>query len=71
MKYKIYKVGLTGSTGVIGSVLNNRLKKKYKIFKFRGDIRNKKDVFQWIEKYKFDYLIHLAAAGVWKVIKKI
>ena len=70
MKYKIYKVGLTGSTGVIGSVLNNRLKKKYKIFKFRGDIRNKKDVFQWIEKYKFDYLIHLAAKVDIKEVNK-
>ena len=70
MKFKISKVGITGSTGVIGSVLNKRLKKKYKIFKFRKDIRNKKDVFQWIKKNKFDYLIHLAAKVDIKEVNK-
>ena len=61
MKSKVSKIGLTGSTGVIGSVLTNRLKKKYKIYKFKKDIRNRREVFEWIKKNKFGFLIHLAA----------
>ena len=49
MKYKIYKVGLTGSTGVIGSVLNNRLKKNIKFLNLEGILETKKMFFNGLK----------------------
>ena len=52
--------GITGHTGTIGKNLikNN----KGIIFSyFKGDITKKKQVRKWINKSKFEYVIHLAA----------
>ena len=45
MKYKISKVGITGSTGVIGSVLNNRLKKNIKFLNLEKTLETKRMFF--------------------------
>ena len=53
-------IGITGSTGVLGS----HIKKKFKNIKFdcfNGDIANKKDIQQWLKGKKFDALFHFAA----------
>ncbi len=52
------KIGITGSTGTLGSYIS----KKYKnIKKFKGKIENKKNVDNWIKKNNLDVIIHLAA----------
>jgi len=61
MSYKI--IGITGHNGVLGKALIEKFKKnkKFKIYKFSGDIRKKKDVQLWLKKMKFDAIFHLAA----------
>ncbi len=54
-------IGITGSTGVLGKKLILLNKKKYKFFRFSGDITSKREVFNWIQKEKLDCLFHLAA----------
>ena len=53
-------IGLTGSTGILGSILKKRLKLKKKNL-FINKIENFNDVKNWIIKNNFDYIIHLAA----------
>ena len=54
------KIGLTGATGNLGkTILKNKKKQLIKIYKH--DIRDRRKVFRWVEKNKFDVLIHLAA----------
>jgi|TARA_B110000037_G_scaffold184876_1_gene214001 UDP-glucose 4-epimerase len=53
-------IGITGSTGVLGA----HIKKKFKNVKFdcfNGDIRNKKDIKDWLKDKKFEALFHFAA----------
>jgi nucleoside-diphosphate-sugar epimerase len=61
MNYKI--IGVTGHTGVLGKALTQKFKKNknFKIYKFSGDIRKKKDVQFWLKNKKFDAIFHLAA----------
>ena len=61
MNFKI--IGITGHTGVLGKELIEKFKKnkKFKIYKFSGDIRKKKDVQLWLKNKKFDAIFHLAA----------
>ena len=54
------RIGLTGSTGSLGKLIYKN-KKNLKIFRFSGDIRNKKEVFEWIHKNDLKIIIHLAA----------
>lgn len=55
-------IGITGSTGVLGSVLFQKLKKKnYKVVCFRSDIRKIDKVRSWVKKNNFDAIFHLAA----------
>jgi nucleoside-diphosphate-sugar epimerase len=56
-------IGITGHTGVLGKALIEKFKnnKKFKINKFFGDIRKKKDVQLWLKNNKFDAIFHLAA----------
>ena len=56
----MFKIGLTGATGSLGKVLIER-NKEYKIFKFRGDIRSKRQLHHWIFKNDINIIIHLAA----------
>lgn len=54
------KIGVTGSTGIIGS----EIKKFFKLKKndlFNDKIENKKKVINWIKLNNFDIIIHLAA----------
>ena len=55
----MYKCGLTGHSGVLGS----KIKKinGIKFFYFKGDITKIKDIEKWLSKYQFDLIIHLAA----------
>ncbi len=57
------KIGLTGFSGILGKSLSSLIskKKKYRIYKYRHNILNKKKVFNWIEKNQFNVIIHLAA----------
>lgn len=56
------KIGITGSTGVLGSILSKKLKEKnYKISVFNSDIVNASKVDMWIKKNNFDFIFHLAA----------
>lgn len=58
MIYK--KIGITGSTGVLGSyILKNFKNAKFDCFK--GDISKKKDIQSWLKNKKFDGVFHLAA----------
>ena len=45
------KIGITGSTGVLGSDLKKQIKKNISVFK--GDIAKKNDVYDWIKSNKF------------------
>ena len=53
-------IGITGSTGLIGS---NFIKEfsSYKFDKFRGNILSKSQVDNWVKNGKFNIIIHLAA----------
>ena len=55
-----HRIGLTGSTGSLGKTLLKN-KKKTKFFSFKGDVRNRKKVFNWIKKKNINTVIHLAA----------
>jgi UDP-glucose 4-epimerase/GDP-4-dehydro-6-deoxy-D-mannose reductase len=56
------KIGITGGTGVLGSILTKKLKKKnYKLVIFNSDITNAIKVDKWIKKNNFDFIFHLAA----------
>ncbi len=55
------KIGITGGTGVLGSILNRKLKKKYKVLNFNKDIRNISNVKRWTMKNNFDVIFHLAS----------
>ncbi len=52
------KIGLTGSSGTLGSYLTKNLKN---VVKFNDKIENKKKVENWIKKNNFEVVIHLAA----------
>ena len=55
-------IGITGGTGVIGSILCKKLMDlSYTIDCFKGNISNKEDISNWIFNKKFDVLFHLAA----------
>jgi len=53
-------IGITGSTGVLGSYIKKNLK-NIKFDCFDGDITNKKDIQQWLKGKTFDALFHFAA----------
>lgn len=55
------KIGVTGSSGVLGCLLIEKLKgHNCQVNLFHGDIRDKNDVFTWLSE-GFDILFHLAA----------
>jgi len=54
-------IGITGSSGNLGKHFFKKYKKKYKFRFFKDNITKKKDVKKWVEKNKFDFILHLAA----------
>ena len=60
--YKKEVIGITGHSGILGKEISKKLKKNnYKLYYYKSDILNKKDLVSWILKYKFDIILHLAA----------
>lgn len=56
------KIGITGSTGILGSILLEELRSRGKDYScFTGDITKINDIYEWIESENFEYIIHLAA----------
>ncbi len=64
-----YCIGITGSTGSLGQVILKRFK-KFKIKAFKGDIRNRNEVFNWVLKNKIQIIIHLAAIVPIKIVNQ-
>jgi nucleoside-diphosphate-sugar epimerase len=62
-------IGITGSTGVLGSYIKKNLKST-KFDCFNGDITNKKDIQKWLKGKKFDALFHFAAVVPTKKVLK-
>jgi len=62
-------IGITGSTGVLGSYIKKNLK-SIKFDCFNGDITNKKDIQKWLKGKKFDALFHFAAVVPTKKVLK-
>ena len=62
-------IGLTGSSGVLGTKLKKMLKLKKKNF-FLGKIENSNHVNNWIKSNSFDHIIHLAAIVPTKTVNK-
>ena len=63
------KIGITGSSGSLGKIILKNTK-KYKISKFSGDIRNRREVFDWITKNNIKIIFHLAAVVPIKVVNQ-
>jgi len=63
------KIGITGSTGNLGTYLKKILINDDLIY-FKKRIENKKDVNNWIIKNNFDSIIHLAAIVPTALINK-
>ena len=64
----MYKCGITGHSGVLGREAINNINFKYNFFK--GDIRNKKDVYKWIIDNNFDLILHFAAVVPVNLVEK-
>ena len=62
-------IGLTGSSGILGTKLKKMLKLKKKNF-FLGKIENSNHVNNWIKSNSFDHIIHLAAIVPTKTVNK-
>jgi nucleoside-diphosphate-sugar epimerase len=62
-------IGLTGSTGVLGTLLKKKFKLKKKNL-FLNKIQNLNDVNNWIKSNNFDCIIHLAAIVPTEIVKK-
>lgn len=56
-------VGITGATGIIGSIIKLKLQSIDDVYIscFKGDIRLKHDIDNWLDNNKLDYLFHFAA----------
>lgn len=56
------KIGITGSTGVLGKLFIEKLKEEKLDYNcFSGDIRSIEDVEKWITQSSFNSIVHLAA----------
>tara|TARA_B100001057_G_scaffold49762_1_gene44341 strand:- start:158 stop:988 length:831 start_codon:yes stop_codon:yes gene_type:complete len=64
----MYRCGITGATGILGSHIIKKIKFNFVIFK--GDITKKKLVDNWIKLNNFDFIIHLAAIVPTKDVEK-
>tara|TARA_E500000178_G_scaffold12714_1_gene12241 strand:- start:12164 stop:12991 length:828 start_codon:yes stop_codon:yes gene_type:complete len=55
----MYKCGITGGSGTLGKYLLKQLPFRFSLYDNR--IENKKKIFDWLSKNRFDLIIHLAA----------
>jgi nucleoside-diphosphate-sugar epimerase len=61
------RIGITGGTGVLGSILTKKLKKNYTVINFDHDIQNISKVKKWVKKNNFDAIFHLASIASVKI----
>lgn len=55
-------IGITGSTGVLGSIICDKLEKQNIAFsRFTADIRDGNAVLNWVRDNELNYIIHLAS----------
>lgn len=55
-------IGITGSTGVLGSIICDKLEKQNIAFsRFTADIRDDNAVLNWVRDNELNYIIHLAS----------
>ena len=62
------KCGITGATGVLGKKVIKNL--PFQFYKFKKDITKVNEVRDWVNNYKFDLIIHLAALVPTKEVNK-
>lgn len=63
------RIGITGHTGSLGrEIIKSNF--GYDYFFFKGDIRNKNKISNWIKSRNFDAIIHLAAIVPIKIVNK-
>jgi len=56
------RIGITGTSGVLGSILLEKLHKmENECTNFEGDIRNIDEIREWLGLKEIDFVIHLAA----------
>jgi UDP-glucose 4-epimerase len=64
-------IGITGATGVLGSILKEKLEAlSYTVNTFKEDIRNSTAVHNWIQANNFHAVFHLAALVPVTVVEK-
>lgn len=55
-------IGITGSTGVLGKIICDKLEKQNMVFsRFTADIRDDNAVLNWVRDNELNYIIHLAS----------
>jgi dTDP-4-dehydrorhamnose reductase len=55
-------IGITGSKGVLGRIICQKLESKNIDFStFNDDIRNETAIFNWLKSDEINYVIHLAS----------
>ena len=66
------KIGITGSSGILGKSLISLLKKdpKYKIYNYKNNIFHKNKLDNWVKQNQFHVIVHLAAVVATKKAKK-
>ena len=65
------KLGITGSIGVLGTILCHQLDEAGITYScFKGDIRSKSDIEKWVSGNDWDGVIHLAAIVPTKQVKE-
>jgi nucleoside-diphosphate-sugar epimerase len=64
-------VGITGAGGVLGSILQEKLKQTKVPFScFEGDVCSKEDITSWLRNQNFTKIVHLAAVVSTKDVEK-
>jgi len=55
------KIGITGSSGVLGKILTSSFLDHFNFVPFQGDIKKKSDISDWLNTNNLDSILHLAA----------
>lgn len=62
------KIGLTGASGILGTNIKKKIKKK--LICYNGLVEDKLSINRWIKKNNFDVIIHLASVVSIKQVNK-